>query len=99
MRLKIATPIAAFCLSCQPTFAGVVHSLEYGLVKSLDLKSELGTKSDWRIYALQPQGENASEGDAPAKLCFKSGREDHCISISHREDNDTLTYNFQAVES
>jgi len=67
-------------------------------VKTLSLKSEFNTTSDWHVTAWQPNGKNSETGNIAAKLCFwdsLANQQKNCTSITSMLPNDGMMYYYQ----
>jgi len=102
---RLRPVLALACVSAlaalSPCPAGSLPT--YNVVKSIPLKSQFATRSDWIITAYQAQSSANSDsiGDDPAKLCFSraSDKRQDCTKITSGITNDPgFTYNYQTVK-
>jgi len=99
MRLpKFLSSFAILLVLCQSTYAS---DIPYKEVKTFSLKNVFGTKSDWRVTAWQPVGNESDMGEVSARLCFwmqPAEQRKYCTSITSSLPNDGIVYHYQTAQ-
>ncbi len=101
--LSIVRVILLLLLISFPAFAESPH---YEKVKTLSLKEEFSTISDWYVTVWQAEGgvsddDDPRMGDLPAKICFWNSQNDtkqQCTEITSSSETDEKFYKYQTIK-